>query len=371
MADPRGQSKKPWGGPGGWRLALGAGALAALFLLSFFLPGGSGVRDRAVVEAGRTFLLMSPNPGEFTWNLLDALPARNETPVLHRHVQFDRGELVELELAPELTTGTMVAPDQRLATIESPALVRELSELQGERDALMAELALLQAGGRVEEVTEAQRRLDLAEALREGEQPELERMRTLHRQKMVSDAELELLEVQDEARRLEIELARAQLAVVSGPARPEALEAVDAHVAVLDAGLAELESILLAYVIRSPISGILEMGGSTNILRVYDLDTVYLRIPIAQESRYRIELGSPVQFRTSACPGEDFEGTIVDLGENAINLNGRQIFWGSARVENPEHLLRPGITGAVAIAVEGSGRGLARSLWEAVTGVAP
>ena len=351
-----------------WRFALGAGALAGLLLLAFLLPGGGGVRDRAVVEAGRTFLLISPNPGEYTWNLLDALPARNETPVLHRHVQFDRGELVELELAPDLTTGAMVAPGQELATIESPALVRELNELQGERDALTAELALLQAGGRDEEVTEARRRLELAQALREGEQPELERMRALHREKIVSDADLELLELQDESRRLQIELARAQLSVVSGPARPEALEALEAQVAVLDAGLEELEAILQAYVIRSPISGILEMGGSTNILRVYDLDTVYLRIPIPQEARHRIERGGSVQFRTSACLGEHFEGTIVDLGENAINLNGRQIFWGSARVENPEHLLRPGITGTVALATETRGPGLMRSLWDAVTG---
>ena len=89
-----------------------------------------------MVEAGRTFLLTSPNPGEYTWNLLDALPARNETPVQHRHVQFDRGELVELELAPDLATGTEVVPGQQLASIESPALVRELNELIAGRDAL-------------------------------------------------------------------------------------------------------------------------------------------------------------------------------------------------------------------------------------------
>jgi hypothetical protein len=312
---------------------------------------------------------MSPSPGEYTWNLLDALPARNQTPVVHRHVQFDRGELVELELAPELKTGTAVVPDQELAFLESPALVRELNELMGERDALAAELALLKAGGRPEEVTEAQRRVELAQALQEGEQPELERIRALHKEKMISDAELELVELQDETRRLEMELAKAQVAVVSGPARPEALKALEAQIAVLDAGLAELESVLEAYVIHSPISGTLEMGGSTNILRVYDLDEVYLRIPISQSARYSVELGSTVQFRTSACPDEHFEGTLVDLGENAINLNGRQVFWGSARVENPEHLLRPGMTGTVVVAAEESGPGLARSLWEAVTGV--
>lgn len=356
---------------GWWRIALGAAAVAALLLLSLLLPRWGGVRERAVVEAGRTFLLMSPGPGEYTWNLLDGLPARNQTPVLHRHVQFDRGELVELRLAPDLTTGATVAPDQRLASIESPALVRELQELRAERDELEAELALLRAGGRPEEITEARRRLQLAEALRAGEQPNLERMRSLRQQDLISDADLEIVELQDEARRLEIELARAQLMVARAPARPEELDALDAQLAVLDAGLAEIEAVLDAYVIRSPIEGILEMGGSTNILRVYDVDTVYLRIPIPQEARYRIDQGSEVEFRTSACPGERYVGTIVDLGENAINLNGRQIFWCSARVDNPEGRLRSGMTGNVVIDAEGSSPGLARSLWREIAGAGP
>ncbi len=352
-----------------WRIALGGAAVAALLLLSLVLPRWGGIRDRAVVEAGRTFLLMSPNPGEYTWNLLDALPAQDQSPVLHRHVQFDRGELVELELAPDLTTGTAVVPGQQLAVIESPALVRELNELRAERDALVAELALLRAGGRPEEVTEAERRIELTEAQRAGEQATLERTRALHQEGLASDTDLELAELRDEALRLDVELARAQLAVVRGAARPEALEVLDAQIAVLDAGLAELETMAEAYVIRTPIAGILEMGGSANILRVYDLDPVYLRIPIPQGVRYRIDVGTRVVFRTPACPGERFEGAIAGLGENAINLNGRQIFWGSARVDNPEHLLRAGMTGSVVIDAEGSSPGLIRSLWRQIVGV--
>lgn len=352
-----------------WRIALGGAAVAALLLLSLILPRWGGVRDRAVVEAGRTFLLMSPNPGEYTWNLLDALPAQDQTPVLHRHVQFDRGELVELELAPDLATGTAVVAGQELAVIESPALVRELNELRAERDGLVAELALLRAGGRPEEVAEAQRRLELAEARRAGEQANLERTRALHQEGLASDTDLELAQLRDESLRLDVELAGAQLAVVRGAARPEALEALDAQIAVLDAGLAELETTAEAYVIRTPIAGTLELGGSTDILRVYDLDTVYLRIPTPQGVRYRIDVGSRVLFRTPACPDTRFEGTIVDLGDNAINLNGRQIFWGSARIDNPEHLLRAGMTGSVVIEAEGSSPGLIRSLWRAIVGV--
>jgi putative peptide zinc metalloprotease protein len=351
-----------------WRIALGGAAVAALLLLSLVLPRWGGVRDRAVVEAGRTFVLMSPSPGGFTWNLLDALPAGGQTPVLHRHVEFGRTELVELELASNLATGSPVSAGQQLAVIESPALARRLTELRAQRDGLAAELALLRAGGRPEEVAEAERRLELAEVRRAREQANLERTRSLNEEGLASDTDLELAQLRDESLRLDVELARAQLAAVRGVARPEALEVLDAQIAVLDAGLAELDAMADAYAIRTPIPGILELGGSTDILRVHGLDTVYLRIPIPQGARYRIDVGSRVRFRTPACPGERFEGTIVDVGENAINLNGRQVFWGSARVDNPDHLLRSGMTGSVVIDAEGGSPGLVRSLWREIVG---
>lgn len=352
-----------------WRIALGGAAVAALFLLSLVLPRWGGVRDRAVVEAGRTFVLMSPTPGGYTWNLLDGRPAGDQALVLHRHVQFDRAELVELKLVPDLATGTTVVAGQQLAVIGSPALVRRLKELTAERDGLVAELALLRAGGRPEQVAEAERRLELAEARRAGERASLERTRSLRQEGLASDTDLEMAQLRDESLRLDVELAKAQLAAVRGVARPEALEVLDAQIAGLDARLAELETMSQAYLIRTPIPGILELGGSTEILRVHDLDTVYLRIPILQGARYRIDVGSRVLFRTPACPGKRFEGAIVDVGEHATNLNGRQIFWGSARLDNPEHLLRAGMTGSVVIEAEGSGPGLIRSLWREIVGV--
>lgn len=343
--------------------------MAALVLLSVALPRWGGVRDRAVVEAGRTFVLTSPIPGGFTWNLLDARPAGNRAPVLHRHVQFDRADLVELTLAPDLATGTTVVAGQQLAVIGSPALVRRLNELKAERDGLVAELALLRTGGRPEDVAEAEGRLQLAEARRAGERASLERTRSLRQEGLASDTDLEMAQLRDESLRLDVELARAQLAAVRGAARPEALEVLDAQLAGLDARLAELETMSEAYLIRTPIRGILDVGDSTAILRVHDLDTVYLRIPIPQGLRSRIDVGSRVLFRTPARPGQRFAGAIVDVGEHAINLNGRQIFWGSARVDNPEHLLRAGMTGSVVIDAEGAGPGLMRSLWREIVGV--
>jgi len=348
-----------------WRIALGVLAVIALLLLGQILPTRVGVHERAVVEAGRTFRLTTPDPGEYTWNLLDGQPARNETPLVHRYVQFRRGELVELRLSGDLVTGERVQMDQELARIHTPGLNREVRELQAERDALVAELALLRAGGRAEEVTEARRRLELAEAIRAGEQPHLQRMRSLHDQGLVTAAELEVVELLDEARRLEIELARAQLSVIRAPARPEALEAIEAQMGVLDAGLEELEVLLDAYVIRAPFAGTLELGGSTNLLRVYDMDTVYLRIPVRQEARARIQDGAATQFRI-ARGGTLYEGSIVDIGENAINLNGRQVFWASAAVANPDGALRPGMTGDVEIEATGRGPGLIRSLRDQV-----
>ncbi len=352
-----------------WRIAAGLLAILALAVLSFVIPRYGAVHQRAVVEAGRTFRLSSERAGVYDWTLREGSPARGQGTVEENTVQFRRSELVQMRLAQDLANGVEIHQGQILATFHSPRVEATVDELRAQRDSLVADQALLASGSRPEEIQAARARLELAEATREGEQPQLERVRAMAAEGLVTDAELDAAELLDEMRALEIELARAEVAVARSSARPEALASLDAQIAAVDARLAELEIVLEEYVIRSPIDGILEVGGGRRgVLRVYDIDVVYLRIPIPQAHRHLIVIGDPVSFRTPADPDKVFDGAIVDLGENALNLNGQQIFWGSAEIPNPEHRLRSGMTGEVELTVNGGRGGLVTSLWRDIMG---
>ena len=351
------------------RTLVGLAAIATLVLLSFFLPRWGELRLRAVVEAGHTFNLAAIERGSYEWTLRDGRPARGQGILRQRVLRFERSDLVEMELFPDLVNGQKVSVGQQLASFRSPRTVRLLAEFKASRDSLEAERALLVAGGRPEEVREARAELELAEATREGEQPQLERMRALADQGLVTEAELEAALLQDEIRRMEIELARAALAVTRSSARLDALAALDAEIASLDARLEELNGLLDENRIESPIDGILEIGGNRNVFRVYEIDVIYLRIPVPEADRERVSIGDRVRFTTPAYPGTTFSGELVDVGENAINLNGAQIFWASAQVDNPDHELRSGMTGIVRMELSGSGRGTFSSIWRQLVGV--
>ena len=349
------------------RRLVGALAVILLLLMAVFIPRWGGLRQKAVVEAARTFRLTSIEPGGHQWSLRDGWPAEGQALVREQVLQFERSDLVEMELNPELSPGDQIEQGQVLAWVRSPRDLRRMAELEAMRAELEAQRALLGAGGRSEEVEEARRGLAVARAAWKGNQTQLERSQKLAAEGAISEAELEAAEVSHRLLELETELASAALAVARSSARPEALAAVEAQITALDARIGELTDRVTGKTIRSPIAGMLEMGGRRVVLRVYDLDPVYLRIAIHEAHRHELQVGSPVRFHTPSVPGSTYEGEVVDVSEDASNLNGLQVFWVSARVENPELQLRSGMTGVAWLELE-SGRGLLSYLWDVLTG---
>jgi hypothetical protein len=158
---------------------------------------------------------------------------------------------------------------------------------------------------------------------------------------------------------------------VGSSARPEALQVLDAQIAALDARAAELAARLEGETIVSPISGLLEMGGRSVVLRIYDLDPVYLRLALPERERHRVQVGSQVLFTTQATSLADFTGRVVDISEDAATApDGTQVFWVSAEVANPELLLRSGMSGVARLDMDG-GAGQVLGFWRELLGTGP
>jgi hypothetical protein len=349
------------------RRALGLAALGALLLLALLLPRWGGLREKALVDADQTFRLGSVAEGQYSWSLRKGWPAEGEALVREQVLQIERSDLVEMEINPELRPGQVVEQGQMVASLRSGRDARLQAEIASLRAELDAQRALLGAGGRPEEIEEARRQVRLAQAAWDGHQPELARVRALHAEGAASDAEQEAVEVQDRLLEMGLQVAQARLGVIGSSARPEALAAVDAQIAALDARAAELAARLAGQIVRSPITGLLEMGGRRMVLRVYDLDPVYLRLAIPERERHRIEVGTPVRFATPAVARTEFSGAIVDIGEDADTVNGAQVFWVSVEVPNPGLLLRSGMSGVARLELAGHSGPLA-ALWSELMG---
>jgi multidrug efflux pump subunit AcrA (membrane-fusion protein) len=84
---------------------------------------------------------------------------------------------------------------------------------------------------------------------------------------------------------------------------------------------------------------------------------VYLRIPVPEAHRYRLSIDDEVTFTTPGAPEGVHRARVSEIGQDASPLNGQQVFWVSARVDDPSPDLRPGMTGTARVDVPARGLG--------------
>ncbi len=331
--------------------AAGSAALLVLAGLAVIAPSWGGLREPALVSASRTFQLSAPEPERYEWALTDGSAPGEQ--VLSRHsLLLERGELAGVALAPIAPAGSRepeVAAGQVLATLSLPRSERALAELRAAREALLAQRALLGAGAREAEVEQARRGLELARARLDRAEAVTRRLEALPPEGAVSEAERQDAELKRAERARAVDLAAAALIAARSPARPEAISEIDARLAAIDAGIAELEARLAEARIESPIAGVVDRGGGEPgvLLRVYELDPVYLHVPVDAAHYHRLRVGDPVRFVTASSPDREFRGELVAARAGASLLGGRSVVWVSVRVPNPRGLLRPGMIGEV------------------------
>ena len=86
------------------RIGVAVVALLAIAAVAVLLVVPGDVRCPAVVEAARVFRLEPISPGAFAWSLRDGRPAGGQALVRERVLQFERSDLVEMELAAGLVS---------------------------------------------------------------------------------------------------------------------------------------------------------------------------------------------------------------------------------------------------------------------------
>ncbi len=322
----------------------GVVALLIIVAMALGLPSWGGLREVAVVQASRTFRLSAPEPQRYEWTLIDGR--------LYGALLLERGELAGLEVEPieALPEGGQIEAGFPLARLSLPRSERYLAELKAEREALRAQRDLLAAGARDVEVEQARQLLQLARAKRERTRTEVERLRALAPEGAASAADLKDAELEDAERQREVDVAVAAWSTTRAGARPEAIEAVEAQIHALDAGIQEMETLLASARIESPIPGLPAPGTRPgDLLVVYELDPVYLHIPISGDFVQHIRVGDPVTFSTDAAPDLDFSGEIVALAPTASLWGSTSVVWASARIANPRGQLRPGMAGVARV----------------------
>lgn len=245
------------------------------------------------------------------------------------------GRLLELLVAE----GDRVTSGQTVARLDTADTDLALRRTKADRDQAAAQLALLEAGSRKEDIAQAAAQVKAAEADAAGARDDLSsaeadvvRFETLLKSKSGTEKQRD-----DAATRRDVARARLQAATervraaqetktrLDRGARPEEIAAARARVASVDAQIATLEKAVRDATIVAPITGIVTqkladagelLAPRTPVLTVVDLDHAWANIYIDEPLVPRLRLGQKATIFTDA-GGGGLEGTVTFISPKA------------------------------------------------------
>ncbi len=244
------------------------------------------------------------------------------------------GRLIELR-AEE---GDRVAAGDLLARLDTRDFELSLARLQAERQQAQAQLRLLLAGARDEDIRQAEAQVRSAEADVKAIDVELasatadlERFDALLKshsgsQKQRDDAATrrEVAAARANAARERVAAAHATLARLRAGARAEEIDAARARVAIVDAQTASLQKTLGDATVTSPLAGVVTtklvdqgeiVAPRTPLVVVTDLDHAWANVYVDEPLVPRLTLGQQATLVTDA--GQRLEGTLTFISPKA------------------------------------------------------
>ena len=257
-------------------------------------------------------------------------------------------EATETRLAPEVggrvltltvKEGDRVQAGQTILTLDTRDVQLAIDRAKAEQAAAEAQLRLVQAGARVEDIRQAQSQIETTRAEAAAARSELEaaeqdlvRFETLLKnnsgsRKQRDDAETRRNVARDRLAQSESRIKTAQegLAKVRAGARREEIDAARARVNVVSAQIAALEKGRTDAALTSPVSGIVteklvEVGEvlmpRAPAVVVVDLDNAWADVFVPEPTVPVIKLGQQVTVFTDA-GGAGLPGTIAYISPKA------------------------------------------------------
>jgi HlyD family secretion protein len=269
--------------------------------------------------------------------------------------------------------GSRVEAGALIARIDPTDLNLALDRTRAERAQADAQLRLLQAGARPEEIRQAQAQLaaaeaDVASARAEVEsaRADLERFEALlavnaGSRKQRDDAatrreqgEARLKAVEERAR-----AARETLARLQSGARRQEIEGARARVAAVDAQIATLEKQIGDATLNAPVGGVVTsrlidpgemVAPRAPVVVITDLDRAWANVYVDEPFVPRLTLGEPVTVVTDA--GQRLAGTVNFISPRAeftprnvqtADDRAKLVYRVKVMVDNREGILKPGM----------------------------
>jgi hypothetical protein len=311
--------------------------LLLILLLPFRIP--YSIKTLGKIQPRREWFVVRASDGQISTHLVNHEAGLVEKVTV---TQMQRGDAAEFRLLPVLLHSDTVTEGDTVAILHSADLEQAITQVKGSLAAARAQLMVLSTGEKWPLVEEAQHRVEQAMLAAEEQGRVAERLSALYDRQLVSFQEYELALATQRVYEANINMAKSQLASMQSGAKKEASDLVLSQITSLEQEIVILQKKASGYVLRSPLSGIrIQYFSPDTFLAVAETSSYTLTMPIRAREHSILQGGESVCIQSA-------NGAIRGIGHLFfINpmlelLNGEQIFWAVARIDESEGLF-PGM----------------------------
>jgi cobalt-zinc-cadmium efflux system membrane fusion protein len=218
---------------------------------------------------------------------------------------IERGPLPRL--GQRVTAGQTIAVLRQIVTAADQSQIRAAQAQARAQDAQVAlDTARLEAERRVADGEIETARVRLEQARREAD-----RALRLYEQQVLPKQEAERAEAVSKTAQASYDAAAQRRKALDNTPAPAPVRAVE-------------DSANAAHVIRAPITGVVtkvnknlgeQVAAGEAILEITNLDTVWVEAPIFERDLRLVTGSGKASFTTAAWPGQEFRGTLLDIGQ--------------------------------------------------------
>jgi multidrug resistance efflux pump len=277
-----------------------------------------------------------------------------------------RSEIAGIVESVRVAEGQQVNQGDVLFDLSSREYRAGLEQAQAELGKARAQLALLVRGTRVEEIRNAESRLEKTVTREEYARRDHTKAQELYAQKIIPMQELLAAEEELAVRQKEVKEAHGQLDLLRAGSRPEEIERVRAEVARLESVARVAGENLERARLRAPISGRVvtphlelkrgqKVEPGTALCEIADTRRLRAEVEVPEGEAGEIRPGQKVKIKARAFPDRDFWGEVVSVASaaEASPAEERASFLPAPQsrirvyteVDNSEGLLKPEMTG--------------------------
>ncbi len=314
--------------------------LVAIFVL-FFMPITEHVVGFAEIVPQTQWSLEQPEPGSFQTVL------RHGDHVDIEKIHFRKissADHLDFELSDSVIEGARITEGACIAVLGSWSTNAELQVLRDEYAVTKANIALLRAGLRPEDIEIARSEFKIAKQKFDAYEPTYLRYKVLHDSSFVADEEYETIENTYLVLNKELELAQSKLKATMSGQSNERIEVEKRLLEKLNQQISYLEKSIAKDEIRAPISGIfVHPQDSTAFCTIAQMDEMTVKILIREEDLMYVLQGGKFTIRPFAMPEKMLVGTIKYVQSRPTMINYRSYFVAIGSIPNADEQLIPGM----------------------------